>query len=91
MLHRKEAIRLNTTDNTKAAAVISSLPWVAGVTAENGYLVAEAPPDRSWELTAALSDQGVAVKEMSPVHVSLEHYFLEVTGNDGDPGPGRTS
>lgn len=91
LLHRKGAVRLSTTDNTKAAAVISALPWVAGVTMDSGYLVAEAPPDRSWELTTALSDQGVAVKEMAPVQVSLESYFLEVTGSDGDSAPGETS
>ena len=91
LLHQRGAIRLSTTDNAKAATIISALPWVAGVTTDNGYLVAEAPPDRSWELTAALSDQGVAVKEMAPVQVSLERYFLEVTGHDGDSTRGETS
>jgi ABC-2 type transport system ATP-binding protein len=91
LLHQRGAVRLSTTNNIKAASIISALPWVAGVTVENGYLVAEAPPDRSWELTAALSDQGVAVKEMAPVQVSLERYFLEVTGNDGDSTRGETS
>ena len=91
LLQNRGAIRLTTTDNTKAATIISALPWVAGVTMDNGYLVAEAPPERSWELTAALSDQGVAVKEMAPVQVSLESYFLEVTGSDGDSAPGETS
>jgi ABC-type multidrug transport system ATPase subunit len=91
LLQRRRAVRLNTTDNAKAATIISALSWVVGVTTENGYLVAEAPPERSWELTAALSDQGVAVKEMAPVQLSLESYFLEVTGSDGDSAAGESS
>jgi ABC-type multidrug transport system ATPase subunit len=91
LLGVRRTVRLSTTDDAKATSIISALPWVTGVTVEDGYLVAEAPPDRSWELTAALSDQGVAVKEMSPVQVSLERYFLEVTGSDGDSAPGETS
>ncbi len=82
LLRRRGAVRLSSTDDTKAAAIISALPWVAAVTTEKGYLTVEAPPERSWELTKALSEHGVAVKEMSPVEVSLERYFLEVTGDD---------
>jgi ABC-2 type transport system ATP-binding protein len=91
LLQRRGAVRLSTTDDTKATGIISALPWVTGVTVEDGYLVAETTPERSWELTAALSDQGVAVKEMAPVQVSLERYFLEVTGHDSDPTHGGTS
>jgi len=91
LLQQRGAVRLTSTDNTKAAAVISALPWVTAVTVENGYLVAEAPPERSWELTKALAEQGVSVKEMAPVQVSLERYFLEVTGDDSPSAQGETS
>ena len=91
LLRQRGAIRLSTTDDTKAATIISALPWVMAVTAEKGYLMAEAPPERSWELTTALAEQGVAVKEMSPVQVSLEGYFLEVTGDDSPSTRGETS
>ncbi len=80
-----------TTDDTKAAAIMSALPWVAGVTTEEGYLLAEAPPERSWELTKTLAEHSVAVKEMSPVEVSLERYFLEVTGDDSASKRGEDS
>ncbi len=90
LLQRRGGVRLSTTDNAKAATIISALPWVAGVTTDHGYLVAEGPPDRSWELSVALSDQGIAIREMSPVQASLEHYFMEVTGNDGDSAQGGT-
>jgi len=91
ILQQRGAVRFTTTDDTRAAAIISALPWVASVTAENGYLTAEAPPERSWELTKALADQGVSVKEMAPVQVSLERYFLEVTGDDSPSAPGEAS
>ena len=91
LLQQRGAVRFTTTDDTRAAAIISALPWVASVTAENGYLTAEAPPERSWELTKALADQGVSVKEMAPVQVSLERYFLEVTGDESPSERGETS
>ncbi len=91
ILQQRGAVRFTTTDDTRAAAIISALPWVASVTAENGYLTAEAPPERSWELTKALADQGVSVKEMAPDQVSLERYFLEVTGDDSPSAPGEAS
>ena len=91
LLRQRGAIRLSTTDDTKAAGIISALPWVTAVTTEKGYLMAEAPPERSWELTKALAEQGVFVKEMAPVQVSLERYFLEVTGDDSPSTRGETS
>jgi ABC-2 type transport system ATP-binding protein len=91
LLRRRGTVRFSTTDDTKAASIVSALPWVTGVTAENGYLTAEAPPERSWELSKALAEQGISVKEMAPVQVSLERYFLEVTGDDSPSARGETS
>ena len=77
------AVRLRTTNDSKAADLItSSLPWVDTVRPEDGYLVVTAPPERSWEVTAALAAHGIYVAEMAPVEVSLERYFLEITGDD---------
>ena len=91
LLRQRGAIRLKTNDDTKAAGIISHLPWVASVRTEGEYLVATAPPERSGELTAALAEQGVLVTEMAPVQVSLERYFLEMTGDDSSPGHEETS
>ena len=82
LLGQQDRIRLRTTDDTKAAEVVSSFPWVAGVRMEDGYLIVTSSPERSWELTKALSEQGVYVSELLPIQVSLENYFLEVTGED---------
>ena len=49
------------------------------MSADNGYLVAGVAPDRSWEITAALSRNEVYVSEMTSAQMSLEQYFLDVT------------
>ena len=72
-------VRLRTTDNAKATDILTALAWVESVSADNGYLIAGVAPDRSWEITAALSRNEVYVAEMAPSQISLEQYFLEVT------------
>ena len=72
-------IRLRTTDDHKAWEILNALAWVESVSADNGYLLAGVAPDRSWEVTAALSRNEVYVAEMSPAQISLEQYFLDVT------------
>ena len=72
-------VRLHTTDDTKARGILSALAWVDSVSADNGYLVVGADPERSWEITAALSRNDVYVAEMTPAQMSLEQYFLDVT------------
>lgn len=73
-------MRLNTTDNDKAAKIVASLDWVTDVRSDDEALVVTAPPEHSWELTAALSEHGVYVSEMAHSRVSLEQYFLDLTG-----------
>ena len=72
-------VRLRTTDNAKAYEILNALAWVEGVSADNSYLLAGVAPDRSWEITAALSRNEVYVAEMAPAQMSLEQYFLDVT------------
>ena len=72
-------VRLRTTDDRKAWEILNALAWVDNVSAENGYLVAGVDPDRSWEITAALSRNEVYVSEMTSAQISLEQYFLDVT------------
>ena len=72
-------VRLRTTDDRKAWEILNALAWVDSVSADNGYLVAGVAPDRSWEITAALSRNEVYVSEMTSAQMSLEQYFLDVT------------
>ena len=78
----REQVRLRTTDDGKAHAILEALEWVEDVAAAgDGALLAAAPVTRSGEMTAALSRAEVYVTEMAPVQTTLEEYFLEVTGN----------
>jgi len=82
LLKEQCSVRFKTTNDAGAVPIVSSLPWVESVKAENGSLMATAPPERSWEITAALAKAGIYVSEMTQQQVSLEQYFLEVTGED---------
>ena len=78
----REQVRLRTTDDGKAHAILEALEWVEDVAvAAGGALLVAAPVTRSGELTAVLSRAEVYVTEMAPVQTTLEEYFLEVTGN----------
>ncbi len=72
-------VRLRTTHDRKAWEILNALAWVDSVSTDNGYLVAGVAPDRSWEITAALSRNEVYVAEMTSAQMSLEQYFLDVT------------
>lgn len=53
LLRQRGAVRLKTTDDERARDVLAALDWVVSVGTEEGYLVAEAPSERSGELTRA--------------------------------------
>ena len=78
----RERIRMRTTDNARAVQVLSSLEWVEHVTSDDNSILVAAPSDRSSELSAALSGSEIYVTEMAVPRMSLEQYFLEVTGDD---------
>ncbi|HUZ02789.1 MAG TPA: ABC transporter ATP-binding protein [Thermomicrobiaceae bacterium] len=80
LLRGREALRLHTTDDARATSILSALPTVTGVVANDGALTVNAPLDRAWELSRALAEEQVYVAEMAPIQTSLEHYFLEITG-----------
>ena len=78
-------VRLRTTNDAKAHEILNALAWVDSVSADHGFLVAGVDPDRSWEITAALSRNEVYVSEMMPAQMSLEQYFLDVTDEGSVP------
>ena len=81
----REQVRLRTTDDTRARAILTTLEWVSDIGEQNGAMLVTAPIDRCGEMTASLAGSEVWVTEMTPVQTSLEDYFLEVTRED-DPG-----
>ena len=76
----REQVRMKTTDNSKARAVLATLDWVEDVSGDDEALIVSAPLERTAELTAALSKEEVYVVETAPIQLSLEDYFLQVTG-----------
>ena len=84
LVHSREGerVRLRTTDNAKAVEVLSALDWVDDVSADGESVVVTAPGERSPELSMALGRSEVYVTEMAAEEMSLEQYFLDVTGDD---------
>ncbi len=76
-----ERVRLRTTDNAKAIEVLSALEWVGDVTIDGESVVVTAPSERSSELSSALGRAEVYVTEMAADEMSLEQYFLDITGD----------
>ena len=77
-----DRVRLRTTDNAKAVEVLSALDWVGDVTVDGESIVVTAPSDRSTDVSVALGRSEVYVTEMAADEMSLEQYFLDVTGSD---------
>ena len=77
-----DRVRLRTTDNAKAVEVLSALDWVVDVTVDGESIVVTAPSDRSTDVSVALGRSEVYVTEMTADEMSLEQYFLDVTGSD---------
>ena len=84
LLRPQEQVRLRTTDDAKALAILTASDAVEAAKAEDDALVATIAHDRSSELTALLSKSEVYVTEIAPFQVSLEQYFLDVTGENGE-------
>ena len=84
LLRSQDQIRLKTTDNAKAVEVLSALDWLEEVKTEDGEVVVAASGDRAPELSTALGRSEVYVTAISTGQKSLESYFLEVTGDDGE-------
>ena len=83
LLRLQEQVRLRTSDDAKAVEILAGLDWVEEVKTRDGALVVTVAHERSSELTASLSKSEVYVTELTPLQLSLEQYFLDVTGQTG--------
>ena len=84
LLHPQEQVRLRTTDDAKALAILQAADGIEATRAKDEALVVTIAHERSSELTALLSKSEVYVTEIAPLQVSLEQYFLDVTGENGE-------
>ncbi len=87
LLEGQGQVRIRTNNDEAAIPILDALDWVDGVRSEAESLVVSAPPERSWELTAALASHSIFVTEMNSIQKSLERYFLDVTGDGGQDEP----
>lgn len=85
LLAHKDAFQLKTTDDNAAVKVLGALEWVESTVSEDGQLIVKAPLNRSWEVSRSLAESGVYIHKLSPVTVSLEEYFLGITGEETQP------
>ena len=73
-------LEVRTTDTPAAIAVLRPLPWVAAVTADGELLAVDAPAERAADISRALAEAGIYLRELRPRENSLEDVFLEITG-----------
>ena len=84
LLKGRGQIRLRTSDNDQAVAVLGALDWVEEARIDDGFVFVTAPPERAAELNAALSHAEIYISEMTSGKDSLESYFLEITAEEGE-------
>jgi ABC-2 type transport system ATP-binding protein len=84
LLKGRGQVRIKTTENAQAVAVLAALDWVEEVKTENGTVVVTAPPERAAELSAVLAQADIYIDEMTSGQESLESYFLEITAAEGE-------
>ena len=89
LLRQHDALRLRTTDDAMTRTTLGALPWIERVDPSDEGLVVTAPQDRAWEITRTLAERGVYVNELTPLHRSLEEFFMEITGTDPTTGKER--
>ena len=82
ILRSEDRVRLRTTDDEKAVAVLSAVDWIEEVRLESGEVVVAAPRDRAAEISTVLGRADVYVVETVADRGSLEKYFLKVTGEE---------
>ena len=74
--------RIRTTDDARAAGLLSEAGWEVMRGSDDGLDVA-VTPGREWEISRDLANAGVYVAELRPTVGSLEAGFMEVTGESG--------
>ncbi len=89
LLRSNDVLRLRTTDDTAAAALLRGLPWVHRIQVSDGQLLVDAPQERAWELSRELSARDIHLSELTPLHRSLEEFFMEITDTDPLTGKAR--
>jgi ABC-2 type transport system ATP-binding protein len=79
--------RLATTDDAVADRICASQPGIGQTTVEHGKLVFSADEQSVAELSRALVEGGVLIRELAPQTVTLEDLFFSLTEGDEPAAP----
>ncbi len=82
LVSKGQAFQIAVSDLSRAAAVLSALPWVKSVKTEGNHLVVDAPKDSGARLNQALAEQNIFASELLRSAGSLEEVFLLLTGGE---------
>jgi ABC-2 type transport system ATP-binding protein len=66
-------------DQRRAAELLNTLEWVAGVREEGAALLVDAPAERAAEINALLTAAGLPVAEIRAYEQRLEEFFFDLT------------
>ncbi len=77
------AYRLRSTDDERACAICAAQPGIAQVTPEHGRIAFSAEEAAVAELSRALVEAGVLIRELAPQTVTLEDLFFSLTEGEG--------
>ncbi len=82
LLAQGQTLQIKVDDPTRAAAILSDLPWINSVKRENDHLIVDAPEESVSRVNAALAEHGIFASELVSRGVSLESVFLQLTGGE---------
>jgi ABC-2 type transport system ATP-binding protein len=78
------AYRLASTDDARAIEIVRGQPGLTDVGTAHGRIVFSCDQEAAAELSRALVEAGVLIRELAPQTVTLEDLFFSLTEGDGD-------
>jgi ABC-2 type transport system ATP-binding protein len=82
LLDQGQKILIKVDDYTRAAEVLTALPWIKSVERQNDYLAVDAGKEQPWLVNKALAEQQIYASEITRSNMSLESVFLQLTGGE---------
>jgi ABC-2 type transport system ATP-binding protein len=81
--HASIRIRVQTDEQDKALAILQKKGWQDKIQVEDGYLIVNSPAEEGAALNEALATNGIFASEIKSGSISLEEYYLSLTGANG--------
>ncbi len=80
LLGKQDRLEVRVDQMDEAARLLRGASWVREVTVDGDRLLVAAPPTSAADVTKLLANRGLYVTGLRPQELSLEQYFLDVTG-----------